>query len=148
MRDFFPIESATFWKEGPDNPDPTTIGTEVFFMPAATSIEKAGSFTNTERLLQWHDQAIDPPGDCRSDLWFIWNLGRRMKQLYAGSTRDIDQGLLNLTWDYAPRRAASPARWHASAASPTNPMPRKCSARSTALPLPTASYSSSTRTEG
>jgi formate dehydrogenase major subunit len=31
----------------------------------------------------------------------MWNLGRRMKQLYAGSTRDVDQGILNLTWDYA-----------------------------------------------
>jgi formate dehydrogenase major subunit len=101
VRDFFPIESATFWKEGPDKPDPTTIGTEVFFMPAATNIEKAGSFTNTERLLQWHDQAIDPPADVRSDLWFMWNLGRRLKQMYAGSSRDIDQGLLSLTWDYA-----------------------------------------------
>lgn len=101
VRDFFPIESATFWKEGPDNPDPSTIRTEVFFMPAANSIEKAGSFTNTERTIQWHDKAVNPPGDCRSDLWFIWNLGRRLKELYAGSTEDRDQGILNLTWDYA-----------------------------------------------
>jgi formate dehydrogenase major subunit len=101
VRDFFPIESATFWKEGPDSPDPATIGTEVFFLPAANSIEKAGTFTNTERTLQWHDKAINPPGDCRSDLWFMWNLGRRLKALYANSTKDQDQGILNLTWDYA-----------------------------------------------
>ncbi len=101
VRDFFPIESATFWKEGPDNPDPSTIGTEVFFMPAANSIEKSGSFTNTERTIQWHEKAVNPPGDCRSDLWFIWNLGRRLKELYAGSTDDHDQGIHNLTWEYA-----------------------------------------------
>ena len=101
VRDFFLIESATFWKDGPDHPDPSQVKTEVFFLPAATGVEKAGSLTNTERLLQWHEQAIDPPVDCRSDLWFMWNLGRKLKQLYAGSTRDIDQGLLNLTWDYA-----------------------------------------------
>jgi formate dehydrogenase major subunit len=101
VRDFFLIESATFWKEGPDNPDPGRIKTEVFFLPAATGVEKAGTLTNTERVLQWHEQAIDPPADCRSDLWFTWNLGRRLKRLYAGSTREIDQGLLNLTWDYA-----------------------------------------------
>ena len=101
VRDFFLIESATFWKDGPDHPDPREIKTEVFFLPAATGVEKAGSLTNTERILQWHEQAIDPPDDCRSDLWFIWNLGRRLKQLYLGSTRDIDQGLLNITWDYA-----------------------------------------------
>ena len=101
VRDFFAIESATFWKDGPDNPDPATIGTEVFFLPAATGIEKPGTLTNTERILQWHDQAIDPPGDCRSELWFVWNLGRRMKQLYADSTKDCDRGILSLTWDYA-----------------------------------------------
>jgi formate dehydrogenase major subunit len=100
VRDFFPIESATFWKEGPDNPDPATIGTEVFFLPAANSIEKAGTFTNTERTLQWHDKAINPPGDCRSDLWFMWNLGRRLKALYAGSTKEQDQGIRHLTWNY------------------------------------------------
>ncbi len=101
VRDFFAIESATFWKEGPDQPDPATIATEVFFLPAASGIEKGGTLTNTDRLLQWHDQAIDPPGDCRSELWFMWNLGRRMKRLYAGSTKEYDQGILNLTWDYA-----------------------------------------------
>ncbi len=101
VRDYFMIESATFWKEGPDNPDPSTIGTEVFFLPAAGIIEKPGTLTNTERLVQWHDQAVDPPGDCRSDLWFIWNLGRRMKDRYAGSTRECDRGILSMTWDYA-----------------------------------------------
>ncbi len=101
VRDFFEIESATFWKDGPDNPDPAAIATEVFFLPAATGVEKSGSLTNTERLLQWHDQAVEPPGDCRSELWFMWNLGRRMRKLYAGSTNDADGGLLNMTWDYA-----------------------------------------------
>lgn len=100
VRDFFLLESATFWKEGPDQPDPATTGTEVFFMPAAAGAEKSGSLTNTQRMLQWHDKAVDPPGDCRSDLWFIWNLGRRLRQLYAGSALQRDQGLLNMTWDY------------------------------------------------
>ncbi len=100
VRDFFEIESATFWKEGPDHPDPAAIGTEIFFLPAATGIEKPGTLTNTERVLQWHDQAIDPPGDCRSELWFAWNLGRRLKRLYAESTQEYDQGILNMTWEY------------------------------------------------
>ena len=42
VRDFFLIESATFWKDGPDKPDPTTIGTEVFFLPAAAGAGEAG----------------------------------------------------------------------------------------------------------
>jgi len=100
VRDYFEIDTAAFWYKGPENPDPGTIGTEVFFLPAASNSEKDGCFTNTQRLLQWHDKALDPPGDCRSDLWFMYDLGKRMKKLYAGSTRRRDQGLLNLTWDY------------------------------------------------
>ncbi|MEO5953286.1 MAG: molybdopterin-dependent oxidoreductase, partial [Chloroflexia bacterium] len=101
VRDFFMIESAEFWGEGPDKPKPAEIGTEVFYLPAASGPEKPGTLTNTQRMLQWHDKAIDPPGDCRSDLWFVWNLGRRMKELYKGSEKTRDGGLLNLTWDYA-----------------------------------------------
>ena len=38
------------------------IGTEVFFLPAAAHTEKDGTFTNTQRLLQWHHKAVEPPG--------------------------------------------------------------------------------------
>ena len=100
IRDYFEIETASFWYKGPENPDPNTVGTEIFFMPAASNTEKEGTFTNTQRLLQWHDKAIDPPEDCRSDAWFMYDLGKRMKRLYAGSTKGRDQGLLNMTWDY------------------------------------------------
>ncbi len=105
--DWFPTETATFWKDDPDAPPPSEIGTEVFLIPAASSVEKEGTFTNTQRLLQWHNKALDPPGDCRSDAWFLYNLGKRLKRLYAGSTDPKDQPLLNLTWDYdqdGPRR--------------------------------------------
>jgi formate dehydrogenase major subunit len=100
VRDWFEIETASYWYKGPESPDPETIGTEVFFMPAAAGPEKEGTFTNTQRLVQWHDKAIDPPEDCRSDAWFMYELGKRMKKLYADSTKQRDQGLLNLTWDY------------------------------------------------
>ncbi len=58
VRDFSLIESATFWKDGPEIESgelrTEDIGTEVFFLPAAAHTEKAGSFTNTQRMLQWH----------------------------------------------------------------------------------------------
>ena len=47
--------------------------TEVFFFPAATHTEKDGTFTNTQRMLQWHEKAIEPPGDARSELWFAYH---------------------------------------------------------------------------
>ena len=100
VRDWFEIESACFWYKGPENPDPTIIGTEIFFMPAAAAAEKEGSFTNTQRLLQWHDKAVDPEDDCRSDTSFLFDLGKRLKELYKNSKEPRDQGLLNLTWDY------------------------------------------------
>ncbi len=100
VADWFETESAVFWKNDPTGPPPEEIGTEVFFIPAASSPEKEGTLTNTQRLIQWHDKAIDPPGDCRSDLWFIYNLGKRLKKLYEGSTDPKDQPLLHLTWDY------------------------------------------------
>ena len=98
--DWFEIESAVFWKSDPTGPPPDQVGTEVFFIPAAAAPEKDGSLTNTQRMLQWHDKAIDPLGDSRSDAWFLYNLGKRLKQLYAGSTDPRDQPLLQLTWDY------------------------------------------------
>ncbi len=79
-------------------------------MPAAASTEKEGSFTNTQRMLQWRDKAVDPPGDARSDLWFVYHLGKRLQELYAGSKRWRDQGLLNLTWNYDPEHPEEGSR--------------------------------------
>jgi formate dehydrogenase major subunit len=104
VRDFAVTESADFWRDAPEiergEVDPEQIATEVFFFPCAAHTEKDGAFTNTQRLLQWHHKAVDPPGDCRSELHFVYHLGRRLKELYRGSTDAKDRGLLALTWDY------------------------------------------------
>ncbi len=104
VRDFNLIESATFWKDAPEIATgelvTEDIGTEVFFLPAAAHTEKSGSFTNTQRMLQWHHKAVEPPGDCRSDLEFYYDLGKRMRASLAGSTDELDRPLLDLTWDY------------------------------------------------
>src|SRR5438552_18787213 len=83
--DLYEVESAAFWYKGPEAVDSSTIKTEMFLMPAAASTEKEGSFTNTQRLIQWRDKAIDPPGDARSDLWFVYQLGKRLKELNSES---------------------------------------------------------------
>ncbi|TDB95079.1 formate dehydrogenase [Actinomadura sp. 7K534] len=104
VRDFSQIESATWWKDGPEIESgemrTEDIGTEVFFLPAATHTEKDGSFTNTQRMLQWHYQAVEPAGDARSDLWFIYHLGRIIREKLAGSADEMDRPVLDLTWDY------------------------------------------------
>jgi formate dehydrogenase major subunit len=76
------------------------IPTEIFFMPAAAHTEKDGSFTNTQRLLQWHWQATEPKEDCRSELWFYFHLGRMIKQKLASSTEARDKLIRYLRWEY------------------------------------------------
>jgi len=104
VRDLQLTETADFWREAPEiargEIRPEDIGTEVFFFPAAAHTEKDGTFTNTQRLLQWHHKAIEPPGDCRSELDFMFQLGRRLKRLYAGSEDPKDRPVRDVTWDY------------------------------------------------
>ena len=106
VRDLYEVESAAFWYKqpgfGPDTKpvDSSRIKTEIFLLPAAASTEKEGCFTNTQRLIQWRDKAVDPPGDARSDLWFVYHLGKRLKELYAASVAPKDRPLLALAWDY------------------------------------------------
>jgi formate dehydrogenase major subunit len=104
VRDFQEIETASFWYDGPEIETgelaPESIATEVFFLPAAAHTEKDGSYTNTQRLLQWHHKAVDPQGDCRSELWFLYHLGRRIRAKLAGSTEPRDRPVLDLTWSY------------------------------------------------
>ncbi|MBD2898450.1 Formate dehydrogenase-O major subunit [Actinomadura sp. RB99] len=107
VRDFSLIESATWWKDGPEIESgemrTEDIGTEVFFMPAAAHTEKDGSFTNTQRMLQWHHKAVEPPGDARSELWFMYHLGRIIRSRLAGSSDEMDRPVLDLAWDYPVR---------------------------------------------
>jgi formate dehydrogenase major subunit len=64
VRDFQPTESALFWQDSPEHESGEVRAqdtqTEVFFLPAANHTEKDGSFTNTQRLLQWHHKACQP----------------------------------------------------------------------------------------
>ncbi|MEO8015429.1 MAG: molybdopterin-dependent oxidoreductase, partial [Polaromonas sp.] len=54
-------------------------------LPATAWPEKTGSVTNTDRMVQLGQQAIEPPGDARSDLWIV-------QQMAAG---------MGLDWHYA-----------------------------------------------
>ena len=108
--DLFETESASVWYADPLGPPPQAVGTEVFLLPVAMTTEKVGTVTNTERLVQWHDKVLEPPGSCRSDLWWLYHLGRSLKELYADSTLERDAPIQNLTWDYAPATVdATPA---------------------------------------
>jgi formate dehydrogenase major subunit len=104
VRDMVEIETASFWYDSPEvergELSPARVPTEVFLFPAAGHAEKDGTFTNTQRLLQWRERAVDPPGNARSEAWFIYHLGRRLKEKARRDPRPRHAGLNALTWAY------------------------------------------------
>ena len=105
VRDMVETETASFWYASPEvergELSPEAIGTEVFLFPATGTAEKEGTFTNTQRLLQFREKAVDPPGDARSELWFMYHLGLRLKRKAEKDSRPRNDGLKSLTWGYS-----------------------------------------------
>ncbi len=104
VREMVETESAAFWHNSPeiDRGELKTeeISTEVFLFAAAGHAEKEGAFTNTQRMLQWREKAVDPPGDARSDSWFIHQLAKRLRAKAAASADPMDEPLRALNWWY------------------------------------------------
>ncbi len=104
VKENFETETAAFWYRSPEVTSGEwkveDIKTEVFLFPSAQVAETEGSLTNTQRLIQWHEKAADPPGDCRSDSWFTHQLALRLKKLYANSNEPRDVGFKNLLWEF------------------------------------------------
>ena len=94
----FDNETASFWK-GPGM-DPKKIKTEVFLFPAAASMEKAGSMTNSGRLAQWKYVAANPPGDAIPIGDWIFKLMNKLKALYKKEKGAFPDPINNLVWDY------------------------------------------------
>ncbi len=70
-------------------------------LPAASFVEKEGTFTNTERRIQRVRKAINPPGEAKTDAWIVAELAKRMIALGA-VTPSPDAPFAG--WDYANRR--------------------------------------------
>ncbi len=112
VRDMVEVESANFWRESPEiergELKTEEIETEVFFFPAAGYAEKEGAFTNTQRLLQWREKAVEPPGDCRSDAWFMHQLALRLIAKAKASNDPLDEPLRALDWWYPEDKLGEP----------------------------------------
>ncbi len=104
VREMVETETASFWYESPEvkrgELRTEEIPTEVFLLPAAGHAEKDGTFTNTQRLLQWRQKAVAPPGDSRSENWFMYHLGVLLREKAKRDPRPRNAGLLALKWDY------------------------------------------------
>jgi len=67
-------------------------------LPAASFVEKEGTFTNTERRVQRVRKAVESPGESKPDSWIVSELARRTTALGAALPRpDAPWG----SWDYA-----------------------------------------------
>jgi formate dehydrogenase major subunit len=96
--DLWETETAAFWKA--PGVDPQGIKTEVFLLPAAASLEKEGSASNSGRWVQWRYQAIEPPGQAKSDGEIISRLILKLKELYAAEQGSRAEGIQKLVWPY------------------------------------------------
>lgn len=95
--DIFETDTAVFWKRPGVNP--ADIKTEVFLLPACSSVEKEGSVVNSGRWAQWRYKAVDPVGESTSDLHILDMLHKAIKKEY--STGGVfPEPITNLSWNY------------------------------------------------
>jgi formate dehydrogenase major subunit len=97
VADLWETETAAFWKR--PGVDPADIRTEVFLLPAASSVEKEGSVTNSGRWAQWRYPAIAPLGQARSDLWILDRIFKAVRAEY-GRGGVFPDPILQLDWNY------------------------------------------------
>ncbi len=97
--DLWETETMGFWKR--PGVDSANIKTEVFVLPAASSVEKEGSVVNSGRWAQWRYQAVHAPGDAKSDLWMVDRIYKELKHLYAAESESVFPGpIVDLAWDF------------------------------------------------
>ena len=95
--DLWETETSVFWKR--PGADPKSIPTEVFLLPAAASVEKEGSISNSGRWAQWRYKAAEPPGDAESDAFIVDQWVKRLKKLYADDGV-FPEPIVDLAWNY------------------------------------------------
>ncbi len=98
VMDLFETETATFWRA--PGVDPKNTKTEVFLLPAADALEKAGSIVTSGRRIQWRPKVAAAPGAAKEDIWILDRLIKALKTLYKGATDAKDRPILDLVWDY------------------------------------------------
>ena len=103
-------ETSEFWKNfGEFNDvDPSTIQTEVFRLPTTCFAEERGSLVSSSRVLQWHWQGADGPGEAKSDLEIMSGLWLRIRKAYQENGGKYPDPILNMSWPYADPESPTP----------------------------------------
>src|SRR6188768_1011094 len=83
-------------------------------LPATAWPEKAGTVTNTDRMVQMGRKAVEPPGEAREDFWILVELGRRLGLDWAythprevfNEMRTCMDSIAGITWDRLERESS------------------------------------------
>jgi formate dehydrogenase major subunit len=94
----FNNETYEFWR-GP-GVDPTKNKTECFLLPAAASMEKEGSQSNSGRWVQWKYKAAEAPGDALPVGEIEIKILAAIKKLYEKEGGPNAEAIVNFKWDY------------------------------------------------
>jgi formate dehydrogenase major subunit len=94
----FNNETYEFWR-GP-GVDPAKIKTECFLLPAAATMEKEGSQSNSGRWVQWKYKAAEAPGDALPVGEIELKIMAEVKKLYAREGGPNAAAITSLKWDY------------------------------------------------
>jgi len=94
----FNNETYEFWR-GP-GVDPKKIKTECFLLPAAATMEKAGSQSNSGRMIQWKYKAAQAPGDGLPVGEIEIKIFAAVKKLYQKEGGPNAAAITSLYWDY------------------------------------------------
>lgn len=96
--DLWETETMNFWRR--PGVEPKDIKTEVWVLPAASSVEKSGSVTNSGRVAQYRWKAVEPPGDAKSDAWMMHQIMKAVKELYKAEGGKGKECVTELFWAY------------------------------------------------
>ena len=78
--------------------DPKKMKTEVFLLPSAHRVEKAGTISNSGRWLLWFDKAVEPAGEARNFADMFVPLISKLRELYKAEGGKLPEALLKMNW--------------------------------------------------
>ena len=78
--------------------DPKKMKTEVFLLPSAHRVEKAGTISNSGRWLLWFDKAVEPAGEARNFADMFVPLINKLREMYKAEGGKLPEALLKLNW--------------------------------------------------
>lgn len=78
--------------------DPKKMKTEVFLLPSAHRVEKAGTISNSGRWLLWFDKAVEPADEARNFADMFVPLINKLRELYKAEGGKLPEALLKMNW--------------------------------------------------